>query len=103
MLLRAVVKRKANFMNSLFLYFVLLTGFAGVVYFFYTVWIAPYFPQKRKPGKTDFSKKSSGTSKKDEAAPVETAASPVSSATRRSKEIFQETGLPAMGLYLLAL
>lgn len=68
-------------MNSLFLYFVLLTGFAGVVYFFYTVWIAPYFPQKRKSGKTDFSKKSSGASKKEEAAPVEAAASPVSSAT----------------------
>ncbi|KAJ5587065.1 uncharacterized protein N7459_002830 [Penicillium hispanicum] len=36
----------------IFLYFFLLACFVGVVYFFYTVWIAPYFPQKRKGGKT---------------------------------------------------
>lgn len=36
---------------SIFLYFFLLACFVGVVYFFYTVWIAPYFPQKRKGGK----------------------------------------------------
>ncbi|BDD55218.1 hypothetical protein MPDQ_005786 [Monascus purpureus] len=43
----------------LFLYFFLLTCLAGVVYFFYTVWIAPYLPQKRRGGKGDFSKKAS--------------------------------------------
>lgn len=36
---------------SIFLYFFLLACFVGVVYFFYTVWVAPYFPQKRKGGK----------------------------------------------------
>ncbi|GLI74074.1 increased recombination centers protein 22 [Penicillium ochrochloron] len=36
----------------IFLYFFLLACFVGVVYFFYTVWVAPYFPQKRKGGKT---------------------------------------------------
>ena len=35
-----------------------------MVYFFYTVWIAPYFPQKRRTGKaSDFSKKT--VAKKD--------------------------------------
>lgn len=37
---------------SIFLYFFLLACFVGVVYFFYTVWVAPYFPQKRKSVKT---------------------------------------------------
>ncbi|KAJ5246490.1 hypothetical protein N7468_001473 [Penicillium chermesinum] len=37
---------------SIFLYFFLLACFVGVVYFFYTVWVAPYFPQKRKSSKT---------------------------------------------------
>lgn len=74
-------------MNSLFLYFFLLTCFAGVVYFFYTVWIAPYFPQKRKSGKTDFSKKPSGASKKGETSLDETPGSPaVSSATTYNAE-----------------
>ena len=36
---------------SLFLYFFLLACAVGVGYFFYTIWIAPYFPQKRKPAK----------------------------------------------------
>ncbi|KAJ6144761.1 hypothetical protein N7470_008656 [Penicillium chermesinum] len=36
----------------IFLYFFLLACFVGVVYFFYTVWVAPYFPQKRKSSKT---------------------------------------------------
>ncbi|KAJ5560959.1 Translocon-associated protein (TRAP) alpha subunit [Penicillium sp. DV-2018c] len=35
----------------LFLYFFLLACVSGTGYFFYTVWIAPYFPQKRKSGK----------------------------------------------------
>ncbi|PKY05524.1 translocon-associated protein, alpha subunit [Aspergillus campestris IBT 28561] len=62
----------------IFLYFFLLACFSGVVYFFYTVWIAPYFPQKRRSGKAPG--KSAGATKKDE--PVEPATSPaVSSAT----------------------
>ncbi|KAF5015025.1 hypothetical protein F66182_13793 [Fusarium sp. NRRL 66182] len=32
----------------IFLYFFILAFFAGIFYFFYTVWIAPYFPQKRR-------------------------------------------------------
>ncbi|OJD13140.1 hypothetical protein AJ78_06363 [Emergomyces pasteurianus Ep9510] len=47
----------------LFLYFFLLSAFVGTVYFFYTIWIAPYFPQKRKGG--DRPKKSSGQSKSE--------------------------------------
>ncbi|KAK4935102.1 Increased recombination centers protein 22 [Elasticomyces elasticus] len=35
----------------LFLYFFLLACALGVGYFFYNIWIAPYFPQKRKPAK----------------------------------------------------
>ncbi|KAL2862753.1 putative translocon-associated protein, alpha subunit [Aspergillus lucknowensis] len=63
----------------IFLYLFLLACFGGVVYFFYTVWVAPYFPQKRKSGKgAEFSKKSSAATKKAET----TAESPaVSSAT----------------------
>jgi hypothetical protein len=39
--------------NSIFLYFFLLACVTGTGYFFYTVWVAPYFPQKRKStGKT---------------------------------------------------
>ncbi|CRG83727.1 hypothetical protein PISL3812_01082 [Talaromyces islandicus] len=48
----------------IFLYFFILAFFAGIVYFFYTVWVAPYFPQKRR-GKGGDAKKS-GASKKAE-------------------------------------
>lgn len=34
--------------TSIFLYFFLLACVTGTGYFFYTVWVAPYFPQKRK-------------------------------------------------------
>lgn len=71
-------------MVSLFLYFFLLACFGGIGYFFYAVWIAPYFPQKRKSGKgPEFSKKPSSTSKKSEASsPSEAPDSPtVPSAT----------------------
>ncbi|RAL04763.1 putative translocon-associated protein, alpha subunit [Aspergillus ibericus CBS 121593] len=69
----------------LFLYFFLLACFSGVVYFFYTVWIAPYFPQKRRSTKGPENKKSSGASKKE--APVEAPSSPaVSSATTYNAE-----------------
>lgn len=69
--------------NSLFLYFVILASFGGISYFVYSVWIAPYFPQKRKSGKgPEFSKKPSGASKKSEASPSEAPESPtVPSAT----------------------
>ncbi|PWY79101.1 translocon-associated protein, alpha subunit [Aspergillus eucalypticola CBS 122712] len=69
----------------LFLYFFLLACFSGVVYFFYTVWIAPYFPQKRRAAKGPEYKKSAGASKKE--APVEAPSSPaVSSATTYNAE-----------------
>lgn len=35
-------------MCSIFLYLFLLVCTAGVGYFFYTIWVAPYFPQKKK-------------------------------------------------------
>ncbi|PYH85990.1 translocon-associated protein, alpha subunit [Aspergillus uvarum CBS 121591] len=54
----------------LFLYFFLLACFSGVVYFFYTVWIAPYFPQKRRAGKAPETTKKSTVPKKEEI-PVE--------------------------------
>ncbi|PYH91702.1 putative translocon-associated protein, alpha subunit [Aspergillus ellipticus CBS 707.79] len=68
----------------IFLYFFLLACFSGIVYFFYTVWIAPYFPQKRRAAKPE-TKKSTGASKKE--APVEAPTSPaVSSATTYNAE-----------------
>ncbi|PWY88988.1 translocon-associated protein, alpha subunit [Aspergillus heteromorphus CBS 117.55] len=67
----------------IFLYFFLLACFSGVTYFFYTVWIAPYFPQKRRSTKPE--PKKSTTSKKE--APVEAPTSPaVSSATTYNAE-----------------
>ncbi|KAL2011215.1 hypothetical protein VTN00DRAFT_3933 [Thermoascus crustaceus] len=55
----------------IFLYFFLLSCFGGIVYFFYTIWIAPYFPQKRKTGKAGDARKSAGAAKKvDEQVPV---------------------------------
>ncbi|KAJ5811603.1 hypothetical protein N7474_007904 [Penicillium riverlandense] len=63
----------------IFLYFFLLACFVGVVYFFYTVWIAPYFPQKRKSTKADHAKR---TPKRESTGPTEEPTSPaVSSAT----------------------
>jgi hypothetical protein len=35
---------------SIFLYLFLLGCTIGVGYFFYTIWIVPYFPQKKKSG-----------------------------------------------------
>ncbi|KAM5454670.1 hypothetical protein MaudCBS49596_001967 [Microsporum audouinii] len=55
----------------LFLYVFLLACSAGSVYFFYTLWIAPYFPQKRKGGKgSDRSRKSAGVSSSVDADPA---------------------------------
>ncbi|KAL4980078.1 hypothetical protein BDW66DRAFT_125575 [Aspergillus desertorum] len=65
----------------IFLYFFLLSCFGGVVYFFYTVWIAPYFPQKRKSAKQETSRKN--VTKKAEAS-VDSPA--VSSATTYNAE-----------------
>lgn len=74
----------ANSVHSIFLYFFLLSCFAGVMYFFYTFWVAPYFPQKRKAGKGgETSKKSSGTPKADTSADANAA---VSSATTYNAE-----------------
>ncbi|GES60096.1 translocon-associated protein, alpha subunit [Aspergillus terreus] len=63
----------------IFLYFFLLASFSGVVYFFYAVWIAPYFPQKRKAGKPA-EKKAAVAKKPEEETPA------VSSATTYNAE-----------------
>ncbi|KAA8648231.1 hypothetical protein EYZ11_012107 [Aspergillus tanneri] len=71
----------------IFLYFFLLACFVGVVYFFYTVWVAPYFPQKRKPGKAvEFSKKTPGSSKKADTSVEGSSRPAVSSATTYNAE-----------------
>ncbi|KAE8380123.1 hypothetical protein BDV26DRAFT_258041 [Aspergillus bertholletiae] len=78
----SVVEPETSFFDPqiLFLYFFLLACFSGVIYFFYTVWVAPYFPQKRKSGKgAEYSKKTSGAAKKAETA--EPSSPAVSSAT----------------------
>ncbi|KAE8140603.1 hypothetical protein BDV38DRAFT_239989 [Aspergillus pseudotamarii] len=78
----SVVEPETSFFDPqiLFLYFFLLACFSGVVYFFYTVWVAPYFPQKRKSGKgAEYSKKTSVAAKKAET--VEPSSPAVSSAT----------------------
>ncbi|GAB1201580.1 hypothetical protein APSETT445_000158 [Aspergillus pseudonomiae] len=78
----SVVEPETSFFDPqiLFLYFFLLACSSGVVYFFYTVWVAPYFPQKRKSGKgAEHSKKTSGAAKKAET--VEPSSPAVSSAT----------------------
>ncbi|KAJ5106692.1 hypothetical protein N7456_003367 [Penicillium angulare] len=63
----------------IFLYLFLLASFVGVVYFFYTVWVAPYFPQKRKSGKPTEKRPSA---KRTESDVVEQSPNPaVSSAT----------------------
>ncbi|KAJ6005611.1 hypothetical protein N7451_003555 [Penicillium sp. IBT 35674x] len=63
----------------IFLYFFLLACFAGVVYFFYTVWVAPYFPQKRKSGKSG--EKRTPAKRAESVATEETSSPAVSSAT----------------------
>jgi hypothetical protein len=70
------VSYKTNF-TSIFLYFFILAFFAGIFYFFYTVWIAPYFPQKRRGRDT---KKSTVTAKKTDLDVATPEATPVSSA-----------------------
>ncbi|OKL57757.1 hypothetical protein UA08_07008 [Talaromyces atroroseus] len=62
----------------IFLYFFILAFFAGIFYFFYTVWIAPYFPQKRRGRDT---KKSTVTAKKTDLDAATPEATTVSSAT----------------------
>ncbi|KAJ5812881.1 Translocon-associated protein (TRAP) alpha subunit [Penicillium robsamsonii] len=49
----------------IFLYFFLLACVSGTGYFVYTVWVAPYFPQKRKSGKTS-EKRTQGGAKRVE-------------------------------------
>ncbi|KAJ5636449.1 uncharacterized protein N7484_009762 [Penicillium longicatenatum] len=63
----------------IFLYFFLLACFAGIVYFFYTVWVAPYFPQKRKSGKSG--EKRTPAKRAESTAAEETSSPAVSSAT----------------------
>lgn len=47
--------------TSIFLYFFLLACVVGTGYFFYTVWIAPYFPQKRKASEKRATKRAAET------------------------------------------
>ncbi|KAL1987003.1 hypothetical protein VTN96DRAFT_5159 [Rasamsonia emersonii] len=68
----------------IFLYFFILAFFAGIIYFFYTVWIAPYFPQKRR-GRGGDSKKFSGA-KKAESTDGSNGAAAVTSATTYNAE-----------------
>ncbi|KAL1996490.1 hypothetical protein VTN49DRAFT_8090 [Thermomyces lanuginosus] len=63
----------------IFLYLFILAFFAGIVYFFYTVWIAPYFPQKRRGRSTE--KKGSSRQAGSDSSP-----SGVSSATTYNPE-----------------
>lgn len=57
-----------------------MASFVGVVYFFYSVWVAPYFPQKRKTGKTG--EKNTPSAKRESHPEEETTSSPaVTSAT----------------------
>jgi hypothetical protein len=56
---------KLTCVYSIFLYVVLLSAFAGTVYFIYNTWISTFFPQKKGRGKGgERAKKSSGGSKK---------------------------------------
>ncbi|KAJ5295591.1 hypothetical protein PENANT_c001G05527 [Penicillium antarcticum] len=64
----------------LFLYFFLLACVSGTGYFFYSVWIAPYFPQKRKAGKPA-EKRTQGSKRVEEQGTEETSGTAVSSAT----------------------
>ena len=79
-------------MTSIFLYFFILACFVGVVYFFYTIWIAPYFPQKRRGG-GDRAKR--GAAKKgaaDEGVPVTAADGP---AVATGSKGYNEDWIPA--------
>lgn len=64
--------------TSIFLYFFILAFFAGIVYFFYTVWVAPYFPQKRR-GKGGDAKKSGAAKKTEDVPAVDTTAASTAS------------------------
>lgn len=66
------------------MYFFLLACAAGVGYLFYTIWIVPYFPQKRKGG----AGKKSTERRKVEAPsePVETETQAVSTGSKSYNE-----------------
>jgi hypothetical protein len=84
----SVVEPEASIFDPqiIFLYFFILACFVGIVYFFYTVWIAPYFPHKRS-GKGGDSKKSAGGPKKAESSDAGSNGTPtVASATTYNAE-----------------
>ncbi|KAH8696669.1 putative translocon-associated protein, alpha subunit [Talaromyces proteolyticus] len=73
----------------IFLYFFILAFFAGIVYFFYNVWVAPYFPQKRR-GRGGDSKKPTSAAKK-----VDSDASPVDATSAGAASGFNSEWIPA--------
>jgi lipopolysaccharide export LptBFGC system permease protein LptF len=81
--------------RSIFLYFFILAFFIGIVYFFYTIWIAPYFPQKRKGGRGgDRAKKSSELSKAADSAD-QISASGADGSTVTSAKTYDTEWIPA--------
>jgi lipopolysaccharide export LptBFGC system permease protein LptF len=77
----SIVEQEASIFDPevIFLYFFILAFFAGIAYFVYSVWIAPYFPQKRKGKSGD--KKAGGTKKVEPVDSTADSTSAVSSAT----------------------
>lgn len=59
-------------LSRIFLYLFLLACTIGVGYFFYNIWIAPYFPQKKKgkPARTQVKKIDVGSQKPDTDGPA---------------------------------
>jgi len=57
---------------SIFLYLFLAAAILGVGYFFYNVWVAPYFPQKKrgKTARTPVKKIDAGSDKPDTDGPA---------------------------------
>jgi len=81
----------------IFLYLFILACIGGVVYFFYTIWIAPYFPQKRTRGGGERVKR--GAAKKgaaDEGIPVPGADGPA--VTTTGAKAYNEDWIPAQHL-----
>lgn len=54
----------------IFLYIFLLACTIGVGYFFYTIWIAPYFPQKKKAKRAQVKKIDAGSEKPETDGPA---------------------------------
>ena len=76
--------------HRIFLYLFLLSCASGVLYLFYSIWVAPYFPQKRKSGGGDRSKKATPL-KKSEAG----ASGSDGSAVATGAKTYDEAWIPA--------